>query len=77
MIEMSLMELIPQVLLSPYVIGITIAIVIYGSLISAVSRDGERMRKAPKAKKPARVKKFKPDKPALKKDEDISDLGLE
>jgi hypothetical protein len=71
------MELIFDVLLSPYVIGITIAIVIYGSIISAVSRDRERIGKAPKLKKPVKVKKFTPDKPELKKDEDISDLGLE
>jgi hypothetical protein len=77
MIEMSLMELIPQVLLSPYVIGVTIAIVIYGSILAAVSRNREEIRKAPKLKKPVKVKKFTPDKPGLKKDEDISDLGLE
>jgi hypothetical protein len=77
MIEMSLIELIPQVLLSPYVIGVTIAIVIYGSIISAVSRSNDRIRRAPKLKKPAKFKKFTPDKPGLEKDEDISDLGLE
>ncbi|MDR0639715.1 MAG: hypothetical protein LBG27_12585 [Spirochaetaceae bacterium] len=77
MIEMSLMELILQVLLSPYVIGATIAIVIYASIVSAVSRNRERIPKAPKLKRSAKVKKFRPDKPGLEKNEDISDLGLE
>lgn len=70
------MELIPQVLLSPYVIGVTIVIVVYGSMLAAVSRS-HRIRKVPKLKKPAKVKKFTPDKSGLKKDEDISELGLE
>ncbi|MDR1470101.1 MAG: hypothetical protein LBT00_12505 [Spirochaetaceae bacterium] len=77
MVEMSLLELIPQVLLSPYVIGIVIVIVIYSFIISAASRHRERIPKAPKLKKSAKIKRFKPDKPGLKKGEDISELGLE
>jgi hypothetical protein len=78
MIEMSLMELIPQVLLSPYVIGVTIAIVIYGFIVSAAARNEvKRIPKLMKSKKPSKIKKFTPDKPALKKNEDISELGLE
>jgi hypothetical protein len=71
------MELIPQVILSPYVIGVTIVITIYGSIISAVARNREQMPRAPKMRKPIKLKKFTLDKPGLKKNADISDLGLD
>jgi hypothetical protein len=73
---MTLFELIPKVILSPYVIGVMLFVIIYGSIISAVANKKDRVRKvAPK--KPARIKKLTPDKPGLAKNEDISKLGLE
>jgi hypothetical protein len=73
---MTLFEVIPQVLLSPYVIGVTVSIIIYGTIMSAVADRRERVRKmAPK--KPAKIKKPVPDKPGIAKNEDISELGLD
>jgi hypothetical protein len=73
---MTLFEVIPQVLLSPYVIGVVLFIIIYGSIISAVASNKEHVRKvAPK--KPAKIKKLSRIKPGLAKNEDTSELGLD
>jgi hypothetical protein len=73
---MTIFEAIPQVLLSPYVIGVVLFIIIYGSIISAVASNKERVRKiAPK--KPAKIKKPAPIKSGLAKNEDTSELGLD
>ncbi|MDR1231549.1 MAG: hypothetical protein LBK61_09135 [Spirochaetaceae bacterium] len=76
MIKMTLSEMIPQVLLSPYVIGITLFIIIYGSIISAAASNKEHVRK-PVPKKTAKIKKPSPAKPGLAKNEDASELGLD
>jgi hypothetical protein len=76
MIKMTLFEMIPQVLLSPYVIGVTLFIIIYGSIISAAASNKERVRK-PAPKKTAKIKKPASAKPGLAKNEDTSELGLD
>jgi hypothetical protein len=73
---MTLFEVIPQVLLSPYVIGVTVFIIIYGTIMSAVANKKERVRKmAPK--RPVKIRKPVPDKPGIAKNEDTSELGLD
>jgi hypothetical protein len=76
MIAMSLFEVIPQVLLSPYVIGAALFFIAYGSIISSVASKRERAHKSA-PKKPGRIKKPAPDKPGLAKNEDTSELGLD
>jgi hypothetical protein len=76
MIETPLFEVILQVFLSPHVIGVTLFIIIYGSIISAVARPRTRTHKIP-PKKPIKIKKPVPEKPGLSKNEDVSDLGLD
>jgi hypothetical protein len=76
MLEMSLFEVILHVLLSPYVIGVTLFIIVYGSILSSVARARTRRHKVP-PKKPARIRKPAPEKPGLAKNEDASDLGLD
>jgi hypothetical protein len=73
---MTLFEVIPQVLLSPYVIGVVLFIIIYGSIISAVASNKEHVRKAA-PKKLAKIKKLPRIKPGLAKNEDTSELGLD
>jgi hypothetical protein len=76
MIEIPLFEVIPRILLSPYVIGVTLFIIVYGSILSRVARPGARTHKI-LPKKPVKIKKPAPEKPGLSKKEDISDLGLD
>jgi hypothetical protein len=73
---MTLFEVLPQVILSPSVIGVTLCIIIYGYIISAVASKKARVRKSP-LKKPVRIKKPIPDEPGLTKNEDASELGLD
>jgi hypothetical protein len=73
---MTIFEVIPQVLLSPYVIGVVLFIIIYGSILSTVASGKEHVRKIV-PKRPAKTKKLVADKPALAKNADISDLGLD
>jgi hypothetical protein len=73
---MTFFEVLPQVLLSPYIIGVTLFIIIYGSIISAVANRKERIHKMTH-KKPVKIRKPIADKPGLAKNEDVSELGLD
>jgi hypothetical protein len=77
MIDIPLSEIIPQVILSPYVIGVAVFIAIYGSIISAVARNRAKRHRRLHPKKPIRIKKPKSEKPGIRKSDDISALGLD